>query len=97
MYVDDITVRLISTMQQVVKILPAATRWFITFVEDALGLVVSRGVQGKSSYMGSVREVQEALKEPMAEQGLQLSHSVRWLGVDYQGGGGCKKKSVRQA
>jgi hypothetical protein len=96
-YVDDIAIRYLGTVGQVAAKLPAAVAWLIHFLESVLKLVVSRGVKGKSVFLGANESVRAALRAPMQQLSLNESWNTRWLGIDYFGGGAPKKNVTRQA
>ena len=83
LYVDDLVLKFISTLRQVLQVFPDIVRWFIELVETYLYMISSRGPTGKSSFVTSTEQTKLALLGLMAALSVPPSTSVKWLGVDY--------------
>ena len=74
----------------------AALQFLIAVLEQALGLPLARGPEGKCVFVASTAEARATLREPMRALGIKEGDVERWLGVDFNPQRHRKRHPVRQ-
>ncbi|CAK0816105.1 unnamed protein product [Prorocentrum cordatum] len=96
LYVDDITLRLMHSAPHLRREVMRAVRFLIVLLEQALGLPLARGPEGKCVFVASTEEARGLLQAPMLELGIKEGSVERWLGIDYNPQQNRKNRPTRQ-